>query len=77
MCNSTLKHIRSYLFDLEGCGSVDFSKYLQGVPKKNALLWFLGYISTLERATRLVIENAKRKKCLAGIINEFELHDSP
>ena len=26
--------------------------------------------------TRLVIENAKRKKCLADTFNEFELHDS-
>ena len=27
--------------------------------------------------TRLVIENAKRKKCLADTINDFELFDSP
>ena len=31
----------------------------------------------MERYTRLVIENAKRKKCPADTINEFELYDSP
>ena len=30
-----------------------------------------------EHLTRLVIENAKRKKCPADTINEFELHGSP
>ena len=30
-----------------------------------------------DNSARLVIENAKRKKCPADTINEFELYESP
>ena len=36
----------------------------------------MSYVVSYVSCSRFVIENAKRKKCPAGTINEFELYES-